>query len=379
MTATMTPETKKGNGERQPQQEIALATPKPNALMTRAGIQPQTLEEAYRFAQALARSSIVPAEYQKNADNCLIAIDLAARMNSNWLAIMQHVYVVHGRPGLDANLSIGLVNQSGQFDPIQYEEEGKDTQDPKYRVRAFSKRRGSDLTLYGPWIDWPLVKGEGWFDKSGSKWKTMPDQMFHYRAGAWWQKRHCPEMTLGMPTVDELEDAGERKTVEAKVLEPTNGRQPFGFIEPPTRPPAGEPEPEGAAETAASEKLGPKPGQWVCKDADCNSHGEPFDKPIVVKSGKQAGQKLCPECGGGNIVQVADEPQPTDPFGPDELKEVPDPDPAITTQGQETEKPAAEAPKGKWQCLNSNCKARFPEKIKPCPKCGSALGMKEVK
>lgn len=207
------------------------ALAKPNATMSHRGIQPGNLDEAWRFGVALSKSSLIPDKYKNQPENCLIAIDLAARTGSNWLAVMQHLYIVYGRPSFDANFAIGLVNQSGEFAPIEYEVCGENPKDKDYKVRAYSKRKGSDAILYGPWIDWETVKAEGWDSKKDTKWKSgaaMVDQMFHYRAGAWWQKRHCPEMTLGMPTMEEAYDAGPRREVDATVLE-GKPRGKFGF------------------------------------------------------------------------------------------------------------------------------------------------------
>lgn len=58
----------------------------------------------------------------------------------------------------------------------------------------------------GTEITWDMVKSEGWLDKSGSKWKTMPEQMFNYRAAAFWARKFCPELLMGIPTADEVKD-----------------------------------------------------------------------------------------------------------------------------------------------------------------------------
>jgi hypothetical protein len=197
-------------------QQQALSKTSPNVAMTRGGFAPANMDEAWRFANALARSTFIPERFRDKPDECLIALDLAGRLRANWLAVMQHCYQVHGQPGIDASMTIGLVNSSGLFEPIQYEAVGDHPRDKSYRVRAYSRRIGTEAVLYGPWIDWPLVEGEGWLSKGGSKWKTMPEQMFHYRAAAWWQRRHCPEMTLGMYTTDELYDAGDRIAVQSQ-------------------------------------------------------------------------------------------------------------------------------------------------------------------
>jgi hypothetical protein len=51
-----------------------------------------------------------------------------------------------------------------------------------------------------------MVKAEGWYDKGGSKWKTLPELMFMYRSASYFSNVHCPETKLGMATVEELRD-----------------------------------------------------------------------------------------------------------------------------------------------------------------------------
>ena len=43
-------------------------------------------------------------------------------------------------------------------------------------------------------------------DKGCSKWKTMPRQMMMYRAASFFARAHCPEVLLGIQTVEEVQD-----------------------------------------------------------------------------------------------------------------------------------------------------------------------------
>jgi hypothetical protein len=192
------------------------------------GLEPTNIDEMWRYGDALSRSAIVPQDmYFGKPENCFIALDLASRCGCHWLTIMQHVYVVYGRPAMDSALCTALVNKSGLFnDPLEYEVEGGDDALGKdYRVRAYAVRKSTGKTLYGPWVDWRTVKSEGWDSKAGSKWKSIPDLMFHYRAASWFQRRYCPEVTLGMLTVDEATDMQTtRRVVEStEVAEPKTG------------------------------------------------------------------------------------------------------------------------------------------------------------
>jgi hypothetical protein len=51
-----------------------------------------------------------------------------------------------------------------------------------------------------------MVEAEGWHKRDGSKWLTIPEIMFHYRAGAFLVRTHAPEIAMGLPTVEELHD-----------------------------------------------------------------------------------------------------------------------------------------------------------------------------
>ena len=217
------------------QAESKAIAKRPKVALTENGLVCKTIEEAWRFAQYLAKSQFVPERYQDKPGDCLVAIDMAQRLRVSPLMFLQNAYVVYGRPGLEAKLVIALINQSGLFtDPLDYEVEGNDPKDKKYRVRAFATRASTGKMLYGPWITWDLIVAEGWDKKQGSKWKTIPEVMFHYRAASWFANRHCPEVKMGMMTADELYDEGPRKPVEAKTLEPTNGRrEKFGFSDEP--------------------------------------------------------------------------------------------------------------------------------------------------
>lgn len=66
--------------------------------------------------------------------------------------------------------------------------------------------KATNERLDGIWVDWKMVKAEGWSTKNGSKWKTMADQMFVYRAAAFWQRAYAPELGMGLQTQEEVQD-----------------------------------------------------------------------------------------------------------------------------------------------------------------------------
>lgn len=163
---------------------------------------------AIRKARAITSSTLVPENYrgENNLANAMIALEVAERIGAAPLLVMQNLYVVHGRPGWSSTFLIATVNGCGRFTPLRFEVQGTDPEKDDYRVRAVARDRESDEVLNGTWITWKMVKAEGWEKKTGSKWKTMPEQMFMYRAAAFWTRMYAPELSLGIHTADEVND-----------------------------------------------------------------------------------------------------------------------------------------------------------------------------
>lgn len=175
----------------------------------------QLFDLAQREAKAWASCSIVPKAYQGNIPNCMVALDVARRLGASPVQVMQNLYVVHGTPSWSSTFLIAAVNHCGRYGSLRYEERG-DIGSEEYAVRAYAFEKSSGDRLDGTWITWKMVKAEGWMDKAGSKWKTMPEQMFKYRAAAFWQRTYAPEIGMGFRTVDEVEDIGYAEVVDTK-------------------------------------------------------------------------------------------------------------------------------------------------------------------
>lgn len=165
----------------------------------------QSFELIQRVSNAFAKSDLVPKNYQGNLPNCMIAMDMAQRMGANPLMVMQNLYIVHGTPGWSSKFLIATINVCGRFTALRYEWKGEPGK-PDYGCRAWAIEKGTNERLDGIWVTWEMVHAEGWSNKNGSKWKTMPDQMFVYRAAAFWQRAYAPELGMGLQTAEELGD-----------------------------------------------------------------------------------------------------------------------------------------------------------------------------
>jgi len=158
-----------------------------------------------RVAKAFASSELVPKQYQGNIANCMIAMDMANRIGANPLMAMQNLYVVHGTPSWSSKFLVATINACGRFSSLRYEWKGEPGSED-FGCRAWAIERESGERLDGIWVTWKMVNAEGWASKNGSKWKTMPDQMFVYRAAAFWQRAYAPELGMGLMTTEEAHD-----------------------------------------------------------------------------------------------------------------------------------------------------------------------------
>ncbi len=161
-----------------------------------------------RVAKCMAMSTLVPKAFQNNLPNCIIALNMAGRMNADPLMVCQNLYVVHGTPAWSAQFLIATFNKSGKFSSIRYDFFGAEGQDD-WGCRAKATELSTGELLTGPLVTIALAKKEGWYQKGGSKWQTMPEQMLRYRAAAWFVRTIAPEIAMGLQTAEEMRDTYE--------------------------------------------------------------------------------------------------------------------------------------------------------------------------
>jgi hypothetical protein len=189
-----------------------------------------------RQATLIAASDLIPKQFQGNVPNCAIALEMASRLGASPFAVIQNMYVVHGRPSWSAIFLMGMVNSCGRFTPLQYKIEVTGAQKTitldieawegpqgnrkkvvkkqpytytPTRCIAWAKDKQTGEVVEGPPVSYDMALEEGWVAKDGSKWQTeMREVMLRYRAAAFFAKVHASDITLGMQTREELEDIG---------------------------------------------------------------------------------------------------------------------------------------------------------------------------
>lgn len=201
---------------------------------------PDTYQTDKIAADLVAKKHMQPEEAQKQASmtavaNCMIALDIATRIGASPLMVMQNLVIIYGRPSWSSKFLIATVNTCGRFEPLKFRftEKGRlgkvsyteYVYDPSIRSKraltkefdgtkiqdiecvAYTSPKGSKDVLESSPISLRMAVDEGWYTKNGSKWRTMPKQMLMYRAASFWTSAYAPELSMGMRTVEEAQDA----------------------------------------------------------------------------------------------------------------------------------------------------------------------------
>lgn len=214
----------------------------PMSLLTGAGF-----KQIQRVANALASSTLVPVQYRAFTEvkdrgkitgyldnpaglpNCVVALNMALRMNADPLMVMQNLYVIEGRPSWSSQFIIAQLNSCGRFSPLRFDlSEAGELEEVEYKAvewiggnktnvnkkvmvrhqtcTAWVIEKETGERLNGPKISIQMAIDEAWLTKNGSKWQTMPEVMLRYRAASMLGRLYAPELLMGLQSREEVED-----------------------------------------------------------------------------------------------------------------------------------------------------------------------------
>lgn len=152
------------------------------------------LQARMTYAQALAASNLLPAQYRKQPANVLVAIEYGNALGLAPMVAIQTIHVVDGKPTASAQLIGGLVRRAGHRlrvtgDATTAVAEIVRSDDPDYTFRAvWTLERAASAGLAG--------KGS---------WKAYPEAMLKARAITEVARDACPEVLAGVAyTPEEL-------------------------------------------------------------------------------------------------------------------------------------------------------------------------------
>jgi len=183
---------------------------------------PEAFEQGQRYAKMLIISSLIPKNYVNNIPNTMIALEYAHRLRISPLMVMQNLNVINGTPSWGASFLIGMINSSGKYtDDLQFEMTGNKGQSDRGCYAWAENKKGK--IIEAPEFTFQMAISTGLVDKTGSKWKVTPELMLRYRAASMFSRLHCPEITLGFYTTEELldeKDNFKKISIEVEPIDP---------------------------------------------------------------------------------------------------------------------------------------------------------------
>lgn len=187
--------------------ELALSTPAANPIS--AWLAGGTFDQLTQLATKFAQSQLVPQHFRGKPHDCFIAMQLAHRMQVDPFLVLQNLNVLHGKPSWSATFTIALMNERGPFaEKVRFKSEGTGR---SLKVTAMAKLKETGEVAEA-FASMDMAEKEGW--TKNTKYQTMPEQMLTYRAGTFLARKYCPEILMGMQTVDEIEDVAAARARE---------------------------------------------------------------------------------------------------------------------------------------------------------------------
>lgn len=211
----------------------------------------EAFELSQRVAKMLSSSTLVPEQYRSvikvkagkdqsgqwmyrdeenpnGLSNCIIALNMANRMGADPLMIMQNLYLIEGRPSWSSQFIMASINSCGRFSALRFDLEDLGEKEVEYQETVWSNRQKQTVTkkiriqnfactawaieretgerLNSSKITIEMAVKEGWYQKNGSKWQTMPEQMLRYRAASFFGRVYAPELLMGLRSAEEEQD-----------------------------------------------------------------------------------------------------------------------------------------------------------------------------
>lgn len=179
-----------------------------------------SFQALYDIGKMFASSALVPQHFQGKPMDCAIAVDMANRYGLSPIMVMQNLYVVKGKPQWSGQASMSLIKGSGEFRTVRPVYTGeRNTDSWGCYIQAVDRETGE--AIKGPEVTIEMAKAEGWYQKPGSKWQTMPELMLAYRAAAFFGRVYIPNALMGVSVEGEAEDIAkdERPTTDEPLLE----------------------------------------------------------------------------------------------------------------------------------------------------------------
>lgn len=173
------------------------------------GLIPQNFDDALKMAELMARSTIVPKDFQGNPGNILVAIQWGAEVGLAPIQAMQNIAVINGRPCIWGDAMLALVRGSGLLEWIREETDDR-------QATCAVKRKGEPESTRRFSLE--DAKRAGLVGKSGP-WTQYPKRMLQMRARAWALRDVFPDVLRGIHIAEEAQDIPPERIITATLAE----------------------------------------------------------------------------------------------------------------------------------------------------------------
>lgn len=165
------------------------------------GVQLASLEEAFRFANAICASGFAPKGMEK-PEAVLVAIQLGAELGLTPMAALQNTAVINGRPAIYGDAALALVRSSGLLESYKEEEIGEAGSDG-YGYRVTAVRKGDQAAIESFTV--ADAKRAKLWGKAGP-WSDYPKRMLRFRARGYVLRDLFGDVLKGLRTAEEVRD-----------------------------------------------------------------------------------------------------------------------------------------------------------------------------
>lgn len=163
-------------------------------------MEPRNIDEAFRLADMLADSELVPKDFRGKPGNCMVAMQWGMEIGLKPMQALQNIAVINGRPALWGDALIALVRSSPLCEYVV------ESTDAAGTAVCQVKRRGEpeQVRTFGD----ADAKTAGLLGKQGP-WVTNPKRMKQMRARAFALRDVFPDVLKGMAMAEEVMDFTE--------------------------------------------------------------------------------------------------------------------------------------------------------------------------
>jgi hypothetical protein len=166
----------------------------------KTSLEPTTIQEAVRFSEILASSTMVPRDFQGKPGNVLVAIQWGREVGLGPLQALQNIAVINGRPSIWGDAALALVRGHPECQSVQEGAEGEG--DARHGWCEVTRRGEQPQRRTFSIAD---AKRAGLWGKSGP-WTQYPDRMLQLRARGFAIRDVFPDALRGVLTREEAED-----------------------------------------------------------------------------------------------------------------------------------------------------------------------------